>query len=153
MNSRNQYTPQISSYTFCMHHRSLGEGGLPPWGVLWGGGRYPPWDNMLYGKQPGGTHPTGMHSCFRCARDNKCIGYRFMSAAANCTLLHENLTESDGQVFFSARESPVYRRGKYCILSGKNFEDHFRCVTTLQKLSIRIPGKKIYNIVSLSGFD
>ena len=40
------------------------QGGLLPGG---GGGETPSprdtWDTMGYGKQAGGTHPTGMHSC------------------------------------------------------------------------------------------
>ena len=44
-----------------------GEGGLHPGGGLHQGGAdppSPPWDSMGYGQQAGGTHPTGMHSCF-----------------------------------------------------------------------------------------
>ena len=40
--------------------------------IQWGGGSLsrgrgwadPPFDTMEYGQQTGGTHPTGMHSCY-----------------------------------------------------------------------------------------
>ena len=60
-----------------MHHRSHDQGDLYPGGLhpcIQGGlhpgrglGRPPPppSDTIGYGQQAGGTHPTGMHSCFK----------------------------------------------------------------------------------------
>ena len=47
------------------YRRDLSPDGLPR-GKRWGGGGWadPPSDTMGYGKCAGGTHPTGMHSCF-----------------------------------------------------------------------------------------
>ena len=38
------------------------QGGLHPGGLS----RLPPSDTMRYSQQAGGTHPTGMHSCYQC---------------------------------------------------------------------------------------
>ena len=82
-----------------------------------GGGRA--WDTIRYGQWAGGTHPTGMHSCYRCLTDKNCYAYQYKEPGpGNCLLIHEDddCIITGGQIFERDDSSVVYIKGIMCVL-------------------------------------
>ena len=80
------------------------------------------WDTMRYGDTANErpvTHPTGMHSCYRCLPDKNCYAYQYKEPGPrNCVIIHgdDDCIITVGQIFERDDSSVVYIKGIMCVL-------------------------------------